>query len=124
MKYSHGARRARSAAARAAIAMAGCAPLLCATAATIETGNPNLAIRFDNEVRYNAGWRMQDIADLLGVRAIALGGPIGVRLAIPVIGLFASLHGPTEGVFDLVAFRGIHRGAISGRQQGCKYQCC
>ena len=27
----------------------------------IETGNPDLSLRFDNEVRYNAGWRVQGI---------------------------------------------------------------
>ena len=27
----------------------------------IDTGNPDLKLRFDNEVRYNAGWRVQGI---------------------------------------------------------------
>jgi hypothetical protein len=63
MKHSHGAPRARSVVARAAMMVAGCAPLLCGTAGavTIESGNPDLAIRLDNQVRYNAGWRVQDI---------------------------------------------------------------
>lgn len=40
------------------------APLVCGAAAQafpIETGNPDLAVRLDTEVRYNAGWRMQKI---------------------------------------------------------------
>jgi hypothetical protein len=40
------------------------APLLCGGAAQafpIDTGNPDLAIRLDSEVRYNAGWRAQKI---------------------------------------------------------------
>ncbi|HSV35006.1 MAG TPA: DUF1302 family protein, partial [Ramlibacter sp.] len=43
--------------------LAGCAPLLCATAHafTIESGNPDIAIRLDSEARYNAGWRAQKI---------------------------------------------------------------
>ena len=45
--------------------LAVCAPLLCGSvqAFTIDAGNPDVAIRFDTELRYNAGWRVQQIDD-------------------------------------------------------------
>ncbi len=54
---------------------AAVAALLCgqASAMKLETDNPDLEVRFDNTVKYNAGWRMQDrdrrIADTWGNQA-------------------------------------------------------
>ena len=59
MKHSLGMKRTRRAR-RAAMMVAGCAPLL-ASALTLDSGNPDVAIRLDTEARYNAGWRMQKI---------------------------------------------------------------
>ena len=52
------------------------------------------------------------VADRLRVHAVAFGGPVGVGLAVPVVRLFAVLHRPAEGIFDLVALRGKRGGAI------------
>jgi hypothetical protein len=47
--------------AAALVATLGWAAALPSAALPIDTGNPDLTLRFDNEVRYNAGWRMQGI---------------------------------------------------------------
>ena len=63
------------------------------------------------------------VADLLRVDAIALGRPVGVGLAVPVIRLLAVLHRPAEGVLDLVAVRGERGGAIpADAPHGCQGQ--
>src|SRR5256885_2464470 len=55
-----GAVRPHTRLAAALIAM-GWAAAVPSHAAQLDTGNPDLKLRFDNEVRYNAGWRVQRI---------------------------------------------------------------
>ena len=47
----------------ALIATFGALAAVPSRAIPIDTGNPDLTLRFDNEVRYNAGWRVQGIDD-------------------------------------------------------------
>lgn len=37
-----------------------------ASAFSVDTGNPDLEVKWDNTIRLNAGWRVEDIDDALG----------------------------------------------------------
>lgn len=50
-------------------ALAAVAPLLCAGAQafTVDTGNPDVGLRLDTALRYNAGWRVQEIDERMAL---------------------------------------------------------
>lgn len=45
---------------RSGIALAACLSTVCATAAEIDTGNPDFKLRWDNTLKYVAGYRLHD----------------------------------------------------------------